>query len=399
LAEALSQWANVTVAFRRVLEPIQPKGYEVVEIEPGVGNPFHRVDDAAVRGIDFYELLGYLRSVRRFIDERRNSYDIVLEKSWLLSGYMVSLCQRRGLPAAVVENIVRVWNEPVRNPRDLMRYIRYQLAQTLVGRYLRQAPLIIAETEELKSALSQQWRIPTCRIEVVGLGVDHPLFHPLNQADARRNLGIPQESTVLLYAGALDKTHDLTPVLEAMCAAPDPSLELHIVGDGVLRASYEEGSHARQKNIFFHGRVAHEMIPQYIAAADLCLAPYDPAAFPNGQVAYATLKVPEYLACARPVVSVPSGHILRLIQDGTSGFLFHNNAKSWVEFLRNLPSRDQLKRMGAAASCMASPYSWEATSLAYLSLCKQVVQKNRKKQTALPLCDPAQVEEDIGFGN
>ncbi len=379
LAEALSQWADVTVVFRRVLEPIIPKSYRIIEIEPEAGKLHHRVDDSAVRGIGFREFFAYLGAVQRFIDAQLHSYDIVLEKSWLLSGYLVSLCQRRGLPAIVVENIVRIWNEPLQNFQDVWRYIQHQLTQTLVGRYLRQAPLIIAETNELKAALTQRWSIPFNRIEVVGLGVDHHLFYPLAKAKARRELGISPDARVLLYAGVLDKTHNLMPLLEVMREVSDPSLELHIVGDGVLRDLYAAKAHTGRRNVFFHGRVPHVMIPQYIAAADLCLAPYDPAAFPNGQVAYSTLKVPEYMACARPVVSVPSGHILTLVQHDISGFLFPNDTKHWIEFLRNCPSREQLQRMGVAAARKAASYSWEATALAYLALCKKIVQKNSKK--------------------
>jgi len=119
-------------------------------------------------------------------------------------------------------------------------------------------------------------------------------------------------------------------------------------------------------------------IPRYIASADLCLAPYDPAHFPNGQIAYATLNIPEYMACARPVASVPSGHVLRLIEHGVSGFLFHNDAGNWADFLGNCPPREQLKKMGEAAVNMAMPHSWEATARAYLSLCEKAIRNSGK---------------------
>src|SRR5919108_6040173 len=69
LAQALSQWADVTVAFRSVLEPITPKDYGVVEIEPKAARSPHRVDDAAVRGIGLGEFIAYLCSLRRVCAE------------------------------------------------------------------------------------------------------------------------------------------------------------------------------------------------------------------------------------------------------------------------------------------------------------------------------------------
>lgn len=378
LAEALSQSAHVTVAFRRILEPIGPTGYQVVEIDPGAAPGPLKVDDAALRGLNLHGFAAYLRALRRFVEARGDTYDIVLEKSWLLSGYLASLCQRHALPAGVVENIVRVWNEPVRHPRDWPHYTRYWIAQKLVGHYLRRAPLIIAETEELKEALTQRWQIPTPRIEVIGLGVDHHLFRPLDQAGARRMFGISPTATVLLYVGVLDKTHNLTPVLEAMRGVANSSLELHIVGDGVLRRLYEEKAQASRGQVFFHGRAPHAVIPQYIAAADVCLAPYDPTCFPNGQIAYATLKVPEYMACARPVVSVASGQILRLIQPGINGFLFPNHVAPWMGFLRTLPSRERLQELGMAAARVASHYSWQKTATAYFEVCEELITRSQR---------------------
>jgi glycosyltransferase involved in cell wall biosynthesis len=382
VAEALSKHADVTVAFRRVLEPIAPTGYEVVAIEPKMEHSLRTVDDAAVRGIGFREFLAYLGSLRRFVDERLQLYDIVLEKSWLLSGYLAHLCRRRGYPAVVVENIVRVWNEPLRNCQAATRYIQYLFTQALVGHFLRQVPLIVAETEELRAALAQRWQLPLDRISVVGLGMNRHLFYPQDQASARRVHDIAPEVTVLLYVGGLDKTHNLTPVLEAMRQVSAPALQLHIVGDGIQRSSYEARCQLNQRNVFFHGRVPHHLIPQYIAAADLCLAPYDLTAFPNGQVSYSTLKIPEYMACARPVVSVPSGHIRTLIQHRVSGFLFHNDMKNWADFLRRCPSRQQLQQMGVAAASQVAHYDWEATGLAYLSLCEQLLQRHSERHRA-----------------
>jgi glycosyltransferase involved in cell wall biosynthesis len=375
IAEALSHWADVTVAFRSVLEPIKSKEYRVVEIEPRIGRLSHPVDDSAIRGTGLAEFVDYLNSLKEFVSEQLPSYDIVLEKSWLLSGYVVAMCQRRGLPGIVIENVRRVWNEPLRIPSDFMRYLWYQLAQALVGRYLRRVPLIIVETDELRRTMSQRWDLAPRQIEVVSLGVDHSVFRPLNQEKAREQLGISPHTTILLYVGILDQIHNLTPLLDALRMMSDSSLELHIVGDGVLKDHYRAIAHQVINKVFFHGRVPHKDVPQFIAAADLCLAPYDLSAFPDGQIAYSTLKIPEYMACGRPVVSVPSGNILNLVHDNITGFLFHNHVHNWISFLMRCPSRKKLQKIGVVAENMVSSYSWESTARTYLTLCEKVISK------------------------
>ncbi len=381
LAESLSQYANVTVAFRSILEPIIPRGYDVLEIQPGTDQLSHRADDAAVRGMGLREFVNYQSALKQFVEERLSFYDIVLEKSWILSGYVAALCQRRGLPSIVIENVARVWNEPLRVPRNVMRYLAFQLAQTLIGHYLRRSPLIIAETEQLKRTITQRWTLAPKQVEVVGLGVDHSIFRPLDQANTRQQLGIASSNTMLLYVGVLDQTHSLIPLLDALNEISSRSLELHIVGDGVLKDQYQARISESRKNVVFHGRIPHSIVPQFIAAADLCLAPYDLRMFPNGDVAYSTLKIPEYMACARPVVSVPSGHILNLICNDITGFLFHNNVENWISFLRKCPSRQELQRMGLAAAEMVSSCNWESTALTYLAFCEKIISENSKNRS------------------
>jgi glycosyltransferase involved in cell wall biosynthesis len=246
------------------------------------------------------------------------------------------------------------------------------VARGISGRYLRQAPRIIAESDDLKTSISQVWRVPPGRIDVVGLGVDHERFRPLDQAEARRQVGVDQSRKVLLYVGALDKAHDLVPVVQALARAGDPSLELHLVGDGEYRSEIERQA-AGMRAVVFHGRVSHDAVPTYIACADLCIAPYDPHFFPRGQVGYATLKVREYLAAGRPVATSPTGVLPGLIRPLVTGFLVHNDVLRWVQFLqRELPGRQTLRIMGTAAA--ATPLdSWDDTARAYWSVCERVM--------------------------
>jgi D-inositol-3-phosphate glycosyltransferase len=242
----------------------------------------------------------------------------------------------------------------------------------VAGYYSRRIPLIIVETDELKAMLVAERGVSPAAIEVVGLGVDHELFRPLDQATCRSSLEIKPEAFVLLYVGGLDVYHDMGPVIDALARIPVPCLELHLVGDGELRGAYEAKARNALVPIQFHGQVFHDKVPEFIAAADLCLAPYRISAFPNESVSFSTLKIPEYMACGRPVVSVPSGHINKLIADQDSGFLFPNDVPSWVAFFKNLPSTNKLKEMRRAAERAAASITWEKTAERYLEVCERL---------------------------
>jgi hypothetical protein len=77
LASALGANANVTVAFRRVLETTPTESFAVAEIEPGPTQP-SPLDDAALRGVGVAEFAGYLRAVRGFAGGL-SDFDVVLE--------------------------------------------------------------------------------------------------------------------------------------------------------------------------------------------------------------------------------------------------------------------------------------------------------------------------------
>jgi D-inositol-3-phosphate glycosyltransferase len=215
------------------------------------------------------------------------------------------------------------------------------------------------------------------RIAVVTLGVDKGLFHPIDQREARVRLGLPADAMILTYVGVLDWTHDLEPVIRAFAERRPPGAELHIVGDGARRGEYE--AIARDcPAVRFHGKRPHDEVPWRIAVADLCLAPYDAAAFASGELGYSTMKIPEYLAVGRAVVSVPSGRIRTLVEDGKTGFLFAGEPARWRQFLDALPGRDRLAQMGAAAAATPQP-DWESTARSYFELCRDALDEARRK--------------------
>jgi glycosyltransferase involved in cell wall biosynthesis len=371
LARALSDFADVTVAFRRVLEPVVGEPFAVLEIDPRPGDAGHAVDDAAHRGVGVLEFLAYLRDLDRFAHRHLPRFDVVLEKSWLLTGHVTSWCLEQGVAAVPVVNLVPLVHHIRGRPAKVAKN---WLARRLSMRHIRRAPWLIAESEELKASLTRRWRVAPERIKVVGLGVDRTLFHPLDQDEARRRCGIAADRTVLMYAGALDRAHDLRPVIAAVTRLADSPLVLHLVGDGELRAELERAA-AGSPRVVFHGRIPHEAVPRFIASADLCIAPYDVAFFPGGQVGYATLKVREYLAAGRAVATSRTGVLPGLIRPGASGFLLENDAATWTRFLlQELPARGVLRAMGLAAADTPLE-SWADTARAYWEVCERVLSR------------------------
>lgn len=370
LSRALLPYADVTLAFRYLLDPQPPTDLRLIEIDPDRRPEAASLDDSAMRGMSLAGFADYLRRLRRLAAEAATEYDVVLEKSWLLSGHLSAVAAARGGIGIPVENVVP--SSARHEAAGMLKRMRVEAGRILAGRALRQAPLIIAETDQLKVDIERVWGVAAERIEVVGLGLDREIFRPRPQAEARSRLGLSQDRCMLLYVGTLDETHDLEASVRAVAALGEQNLELHVVGDGPRRLEYEAIARSGAERIVFHGRLPHAEVPIWIAAADLCLAPYSAKAFASGALGYSTMKIPEYLGVGRAVVSVPSGRVRDLIADGETGFLFENTIEDWQAFLDRRPDRARLAAMGEKAAASPLP-SWNDTARGYLAACERTL--------------------------
>jgi glycosyltransferase involved in cell wall biosynthesis len=367
LADALSELADVTLAFRHTPASVVA-GIPVLAIEPGGRNDRDAADDVAQRGLNPIEHLAYVRRMAAFARDCGQTFDVVLEKGWRLSGTLASAFTRLGVPAVLVENDVRPWWEPIRDARMLVKYGTHLVADAVARRHSNRVP-IIAETDELKAMLVRRGAAAD-RVEVIGLGVDHRLFHPRDQAEARRLLGIDGTAPVFVYVGAMDKYHDLAPVIDGLSTAAR-WIELHVVGDGSGRGECERLARDLGVAVRFHGRIPHTSVPTYIAAGDACIAAYREHTFFGDAVPFSTLKVPEYMAAGRAVVGNATGQARALLEHGISAFLFPNDAESWARFFADMPTREQLAEMGRAAAKAAESLTWVRTAERYLEVCRR----------------------------
>jgi len=369
----LAEHADVTVAFRDGVRGAPP-GVRVLEIEPGRGSTHldRPSDDAALRGVGYVDFLRYMRSLRRFVAATADRFDVVLEKGWFLSGYASRRYQAAGVPAIPVENLVQMKSST--GLTDLVAGLRHGVGRHLAGTYLTAARRIIAETPALKDAICACHGVARDRIEVIQLGVDPARFGPGDRQAARRELDIPATATVLLYAGILDRIHDLEPIIRGLDAAPEVTFE--VVGDGPLAAFYREAAVAVgvAGRVKFRGRVGYAELPTRIAAADLCVAPYDPSAFFGQEVSYSTLKIREFLAAGRPVMTVRSGSIPDLVRDRETGFVIQHTREAWRDALGALPGKEVLRQMGVRAA--AGPIrGWDEVALDYLHACESMAMR------------------------
>ncbi|MBF0474799.1 MAG: glycosyltransferase [Deltaproteobacteria bacterium] len=203
---------------------------------------------------------------------------------------------------------------------------------------------------------------------------DTARFHPGVSGEEIRKKFDLVDKTVLLYTGNLEhgngvKTENILYVT-ALLAAKRPDIRLLVVGGGgLLRRGGEEGALPRlardldiQDKVVFTGNINYLDVPNYIAAADICLA-----LFPINVITMAKspLKIYEYMAMGKPVVARAVGEIPAAIQDGHNGLLvFSDNPREYADKINQvMENKDNLQKIGAQArQTVEQKLSWRASA-------------------------------------
>jgi glycosyltransferase involved in cell wall biosynthesis len=176
-----------------------------------------------------------------------------------------------------------------------------------VARALLAADGIAAVSDTIKDRLVDLGVEPRNN-QVLPAAVDKTIFFPDSRLNARDQLEIPRDASVLVWVGRMVTVKALATLLEAVADASGrcPGLRLYLVGDGPLRRSLESRVVALglSRIVTFAGRVAHRDLPSYYRAADVTVLPSHWEGLPNVLV--------ESHACGTPFIASAVGAIPQL---------------------------------------------------------------------------------------
>lgn len=140
--------------------------------------------------------------------------------------------------------------------------------------------------------------------EIIPCGVDLALFEPQSRTEARRALGWPQETKIILWLGD-----------------PRPEKRLDLV-----RASYELLRQQRSDvNLQVVSKVPHQTVPLYMNAADVLVLCSDTEGSP--------VVIKEAMACNLPIVSTAVGDVPAVIKDVEGCYLAEQTAQDIADKL------------------------------------------------------------------
>ncbi len=223
-----------------------------------------------------------------------------------------------------------------------------------------QCDRIVTVTDGLKKMFVEQG-VPEAKLRVAADAVDLEAFVVReSKEESRKTLNLPTDKFLLVYAGHLYPYKGIPDLMEA-AQWLKPEIRVVIVGgrpDDLERtkAMLEK---FKLNNVLLVGRVPHKDVPRYLHAADLAVMPYTRE---SHHVEYysSPLKLFEYLAAGRAIISTDLPSVREVLDDTTAAFVPPENPKALADGINRLagdPAR--LRELEGHSSRLGKLYTWK----------------------------------------
>jgi glycosyltransferase involved in cell wall biosynthesis len=257
---------------------------------------------------------------------------------------------RRGVPW-VLETNALLSDEA---HRERASVVLHSAARRLEREAYLACDALVVVSDELGDRLVADMGVPRAKIVVVPNGVDTRRFDPA-RTTARR----VSEAFTVVFAGSLAPWQGLDTLLRAI----GPGMHVVIAGDGPGRGDLEAlaASLGITDRVYFLGRVAPADVPPLLVGADVCYVGHTDG--DRVSAFRSPLKLYEYLAMGKPVISSTVPDAVAAIEPGRTGWLFRaGDVRGLADALAAAEStRACLGAMGEEARADAvAHHSWRA---------------------------------------
>jgi len=372
VAKRLAERGVEVDIFSRAVSRDQP---QVAELAPGVlvrhlpAGPFEDLDKSELPGQLCQFTFELLRTEAAHAPGR---YDLVHGHYWL-SGQVGAVAKERwGVPLVQsMHTLGKVKNAALARGDSAEPEVRLRGETEVVA----SADRLVANTDDEAAQLIRQYDADPARVTTINPGVDLAVFRPGSKAEARRDLGLPADGVVLVFAGRVQplKAPDIVLHAAAQLISADPALASRLTiafvgGPSGTGRQDPDGLVQLAARLGLTGLVRLEPpcpqpeLARWYRAATLVMVPSYSESF--GLVAM------EAQACGTPVVAAAVGGLRTAVRHGYSGMLVDSHDPGhYARTVRELIAAPRtLSRLAHGAREHASRFGWSATVDALLQL-------------------------------
>jgi glycosyltransferase involved in cell wall biosynthesis len=234
----------------------------------------------------------------------------------------------------------------------LLRPVGGMYGNYMLNKNIKTSKKITVTTDNLK----KDCRIPEDKVEIIPNGVDTNIFKDYGEK-TKDELGL--DGFIIGYVGVLREWIDFEPVFAALKEL-DKEIKMVIVGkEGRYKENIELAkSYGISERVIFTGMVPYSKVPKYISAMDICLMPFKKMLISENAV---PLKLFEYMACERPIISTRLSGIEKVAKNK----IFYASTKEEYIHVINELFRDEDLRKKSGLNLRAfveNEYEWSTIS-------------------------------------
>jgi glycosyltransferase involved in cell wall biosynthesis len=263
----------------------------------------------------------YAHFLQRILMRRRPEFDLVYTRT----PEILSVFHSLSLPVVL----------------ELHRIPRFGLRRFL--RHIRACRLVVALTSPMRQALIDLG-VSDVPVIVEGDGVDLHDFESLpDPKDTRLSLSIPDGFPLIVYAGQLESmglSKGIPELIAALEVLHKRGLEFRAVIAGgpesVKLRLMEELPPDLRASVLFPGHLPHLKIPTLLTAADVLVYPAPKSNHPFYVRDTSPLKVFEYMAAGRPIVTADLPPIHDVLDPSMAVFFAPGNAEDFADAIRSV---------------------------------------------------------------
>jgi len=234
-------------------------------------------------------------------------------------------------------------------------------------RILERTLPVLADTVSVASQhlrdLALRFGVKKENIYSAPVGAELEIFNPgIDGSRIKKEYNL--KSPLVLYVGQLHGAQYIDLFIKAanIVLHKKPEVTFMIVGEGFMERQLKNLTIELgiEDKIIFTGSVTHHKIPEYIAAADVCVAPFKDTPVTRCK---SPLKIVEYMASGKAIVASNVGEVRRML--GGVGILtppgdFHAIAEGVLRLLRDDKLRGNLGRF--ARKRAEEKYNWKMSA-------------------------------------
>ncbi|MHA1263845.1 MAG: glycosyltransferase family 4 protein [Candidatus Helarchaeota archaeon] len=220
------------------------------------------------------------------------------------------------------------------------------MKKVLLGLVIKNASCILTVSRAMTRWMKKFW--PNAPISTLHNGIELENYYH----ESKQSVSID-----LIYIGRLIRSKNVTDAIRVISYFQDnePPVTLTIVGTGPLEKELKQVANKLgvSDRVRFIGKVPHNIIPRFLAKADLFIFPSTKEGFPNA--------ILEAMGASLPILASNISGVRELVQNGVNGYLHTpeeiEELKQHLQFLIENEAKRGL--LGAKSRELAAKYKWD----------------------------------------